>query len=180
MQARDVLDFWLVEHGPDDWYAGDPEFDRKCAERLSVIHAQAARGELWRWRASPEGRLAEIILLDQLSRQLYRGDPRAFAADLMALALAQEVVGQGMETHLDIHGRLFVYMPFMHAESLPVQDESIRLFEGLGDDAYLPFAHDHRETILRFGRFPFRNAVLGRPSTPEEIAYMAEREGKSY
>lgn len=180
MQAREVLDFWLVEHGPDDWYAGDPEFDRKCAERLADFHAQAARGELWRWRATPEGRLAEIILLDQLSRQLYRGDPRAFATDLMALALAQEVVAQGLDNQLDAHGQLFVYMPFMHAESLPVQDESIRLFEKLGDEFYLPFAIDHRETVLRFGRFPFRNAVLGRASTSDEIAYMAEREGKAY
>lgn len=179
MQPSDVLDFWFVEHGPEDWFAGDAEFDARCAQ-LSDIHASAVRGELWDWRRTVKGRVAEIILLDQLSRQLHRGDARAFAADPMALALAQEVVYGGLDADLSIPERVFVYMPFEHAESALVQAESVRLFTALGDDAFLPYALEHRDTIARFGRFPFRNAALGRTSTPEETAYMAEREGKAY
>ncbi len=180
MEASDVLDFWVVEHGPEDWYSGDPEFDARCAARLSGVHRQAVRGELWEWRHTVQGRLAEIILLDQLSRQLHRGDAQAFAADPMALALAQEVVYRGLDAELSINEKLFVFMPFQHAESLIVQEESVRLFRSLGNDDYLPYAIEHHEAIARFGRFPFRNAALGRKSTPEEIAYMTEREGQAY
>jgi uncharacterized protein (DUF924 family) len=180
MQAEDVLDFWFVEHGPTDWYSGDPEFDARCAARLGDVHARAVRGELWPWRQAARGRVAEIILLDQLSRQLHRGDARAFAADPMALALAQEVVYGGLDADLTIHEKLFVFMPFEHSESPVIQEESVRLFQSLGDDQYLPYALEHHETIARFGRFPFRNAALGRTSTPEEIAYMKEREGQAY
>ncbi len=180
MQPKDVLDFWFVEHGPEDWYSGDPQFDRKCAERLSAIHARAVRSELWRWRESAQGRLAEIILLDQLSRQLFRGRPEAFASDTMALALAQEAIAQGCDRQLDIHGRLFLYMPFQHAESPVIQEESVRLFRALGDDDYLPYAIEHHEIIEKFGRFPLRNKALGRQSTPEEIAYIEGRGDKAY
>lgn len=180
MQAQDVLDFWFVEHGPDDWYSGDPEFDARCAARLSDVHAQAVRGELWQWRQTAKGRLAEIILLDQLSRQLHRGDAIAFATDPMALALAQEVVYRGLDSELSINEKLFVFMPFQHSESLIVQEESVRLFRSLGNDDYLPYAVEHYDTIARFGRFPFRNAALGRTSTSEEIAYIKEREGQAY
>lgn len=180
MEASEVLDFWFVEHGPDDWYSGDPEFDARCAARLSDVHRQAVRGELWEWRHTVQGRLAEIILLDQLSRQLHRGDAIAFAADPMALALAQEVVYRGLDRELSLYEKLFVYMPFQHSESPVIQDESVRLFGALGNDDYLFHATAHRDTIARFGRFPFRNTVLGRVSTPEEVAYMQEREGEGY
>lgn len=180
MQPKDVLDFWFVEHGPEDWYSGDPQFDARCSARLSDAHAQAIKSELWEWRETAEGRVAEIILLDQLSRQLFRDDARAFASDTMALALAQELVAQKLDAGLSIHQKLFAYMPYQHAESLSVQDESVRLFRQLGDDQYLPYAIEHHETIARFGRFPFRNAALGRQSTPQETAYMNERDGKAY
>lgn len=180
MQAQDVLDFWFVEHGPQDWYSGDPEFDRKCAEQLSDVHARAVRSELWEWRKTAGGRLAEIILLDQLSRQLFRGDPRAFASDTMALALAQETIAQGGDKELDVYGRLFLYMPFQHAESLVIQEQSVRLFKGLGGENYLPYAIEHHEIIEKFGRFPLRNKALGRASTPEEIAYIEGRGDKAY
>lgn len=180
MQPKDVLDFWFVEHGPDDWYAGDLEFDRKCAERLGAVHARAVKSELWEWRKTPEGRLAELILLDQVSRQLYRNDARAFASDTMALALAQETIAQGADRALDVHGRLFVYMPFQHAESLVIQKQSVKLFENLGDDAFLPYAIEHHDIIARFGRFPLRNKALGRTSTAEEIAYIDGRGDKAY
>lgn len=180
MKAEDVLNFWFVEHGADDWYSGDPEFDARCAARLSDIHARAVRSELWQWRRTVEGRVAEIILLDQLSRQLNRGDARAYASDTMALALAQEVVLQGMDADLPVEMKLFVYMPYQHAESLPVQEESVRLFEALGADEYLPYAIEHRDVIAQFGRFPKRNAVLGRQSTPEELAYIEENAERVY
>ena len=180
MQPQHVLNFWFVEHGPSDWYSGDPAFDERCKERLSDVHASAVRSELWAWRQTIEGRVAELLLLDQVSRQLFRGDARAFASDTMALALAQEAVAQGLDKDLDLHHRLFLYMPYQHAESVVIQQESVRLFESLGSDDYMPYVLEHRDTIARFGRFPFRNAALGRQSTPEEIAYMQERDGKAY
>lgn len=180
MQPKDVLDFWFVEHGPEDWYAGDPAFDRKCEERLGEAHARAERSELWQWRQTPQGRLAELILLDQVSRQLYRNDARAFASDTMALALSQEAIAQGADKELDIHGRLFVYMPFQHAESLVIQEESVKLFKNLGDDSFLPYAQEHHDVVARFGRFPLRNKALGRVSTAEEIEYIESRGDKAY
>ena len=180
MQPDDVLEFWFVEHGPQDWYSGDPEFDARCAARLSDIHAKAIRSELWTWRETPQGRLAEIILLDQLSRQFNRGSAAAFASDTMALALAQEIVSRGLDAELSVHERLFAYMPYQHSESLLIQEESVRLFRSLGDDEYLPYAIEHHDIIARFGRFPLRNTALGRTSTSEELAYMKEREGKAY
>ncbi|MCD7058979.1 DUF924 family protein [Pelagibacterium xiamenense] len=175
MQPKDVLDFWFEQYGPDDWFGGDRAFDRACHEALSEVHAKAVRAELWTWRETPEGRLAEIILLDQLSRQLYRGQPQAFASDTMAVSLAQEIVYRGLDTGFDAHQRLFAYMPFQHAESLVIQEESVRLFKSLDNEDLLKYALDHRDVIARFGRFPKRNAALGRVSTPEEEAYIAER-----
>ncbi|AEQ50343.1 DUF924 family protein [Pelagibacterium halotolerans] len=180
MQAQEVLDFWFVEHGPEDWYSGDPEFDARCAARLSDLYERAIRCELWSWRETPKGRLAEIILLDQLSRQFNRGSAKAFASDTMALALAQEIVARGLDAELSVHEKLFAYMPYQHSESLLVQEESLRLFRALGDDQYLPYALEHHDIIARFGRFPLRNAALDRTSTPEELAYVKEREGKAY
>lgn len=178
--AQEVHDFWFVEHGPEDWFMGAEDFDRKVHEQLRDIHAEAERGELWHWRQTPDGRVAELILLDQISRQLYRGQARAFDCDKMALALAQEVIAQGLNEPMDVNHRLFVYMPFQHAESLVIQEESVRLFKALGNDEYLPYALAHHETIARFGRFPFRNKALGRESTPEEIAYMEANSGRAY
>ena len=180
MQASQVLDFWFVQHGPEDWFMGGETFDARCAEKLSDIHAKATKGELWDWRDFVEGRIAEIVLLDQLSRQLHRGDAKAFASDPMALALAQEMVRAGMDRGLSTNERLFIYLPFEHAESLAMQKESVRLFTELGDEGYLDYAVKHLEVIEKFGRFPFRNAALGRTSTPDEIDYMTEREGLGF
>lgn len=171
---QSLIQFWFVDHGYDDWFSGEAEFDSKC-ERFADLHAQVARGEAWAWRETPEGRLAEIILLDQFSRQLLRGRPDAFAQDKMALALAQEAVAGGHDMAVDRSWAMFFYMPYMHAESLVIQDEGVKLFEALGDDNALEFMRKHRDTIARFGRFPFRNKALGRQSTPEEEAYMAEQ-----
>ena len=172
--AEDVLEFWFVEHGPDDWFGGKPEFDAALAERFADTHAHVARGEAWHWRALGAGRLAEIFVLDQFSRQLFRKRPEAFAQDKMALALAQEAITQGADEVVRPTQRPFFYLPFMHAESLVIQDEGMRLYRALGDANQLDFMQKHRDCIARFGRFPVRNAALRRASTPEELAYLAE------
>ena len=172
--AEDIIAFWFVEHGKDDWFGGKAEFDAALAARFAQTHAAVARGEAWRWRQSPEGRLAEIIALDQFSRQLHRGSAQAFAQDKMALVLAQEAIAAGADQALGLERRMFVYMPFMHAESLVIQDEGVRLFAPF-EPEHQKFMTGHRDTIARFGRFPFRNGALGRVSTPEEETYMAEQ-----
>ncbi len=178
--ADDVLNFWFVEHGPEDWFAGKAEFDTKIAEAFSQTHAHVAKGEAWEWRAKPSGRLAEIIVLDQFSRQLFRNSPVAFEQDKMALVLAQEMVGQGLDMKFEQPKRGFIYLPFMHAELAAIQSASVRLYEALGDEDQLKYAIAHRETVDRFGRFPFRNAPLGRQSTKEELAYMEEQAERKF
>ena len=172
--AEDVIRFWFVEHGMDDWFGGEAEFDAELARQFAETHARVALGEAWRWRETPEGRLAEIIVLDQFSRQLHRGSPQAFAQDKMALVLAQEAIAAGADQAIPTDRRMFLFMPFQHSESLLIQEEGCRHFVQFGEEM-LKFMTDHRDTIRRFGRFPFRNAVLGRQSTPAEIAYMDEQ-----
>lgn len=178
MLPKDVLDFWFAEHGPEDWFAGGEAFDDKCRDRLFEVYQRAIRSELWAWRETVEGRLAEIILLDQLSRQLNRGSAKAFASDTMALSLAQEAVAQGLDNDLTDHQKLFLYLPYQHAESLLVQEESLRLNGALPD--FVAFAKEHHDVVARFGRFPMRNAALGRASTPQEQAYIESRGDKAY
>lgn len=171
--AEDVLDFWFVRHGPRDWFAGTADFDREIADQFGPTHEEVSRGEAWAWRETPEGRAAEIIVLDQFSRQLFRGNARAFAQDTMALTLAQEAVAGGHDKALAIDHRKFLLMPFMHSESLVVHEEAMRLFTELGDEVWLGHEVAHRTCVGRFGRYPVRNAALGRVSTPEELAYIA-------
>jgi uncharacterized protein (DUF924 family) len=175
--AADIVSFWFEAHGPADWFAADPAFDAEIAAQFAATHAAVARGEAWRWRATPAGRLAEIIVLDQFSRQLYRGRPEAFASDGMALVLAQEAVAGGHHHFIPQQRRMFMLMPYMHAESPEIQAESVRLFTALGVPDLMPFATGHADCIREFGRFPRRNAALGRTSTPAEIAYMAAGTG---
>lgn len=175
--ADDVLKFWFVAHGQPDWFGAKPEFDAEIAEQFSETHGAVARGEAWRWRTAPNGRLAEIIVLDQFSRQLFRGRAEAFASDAMALALAQEAVGGGHHNFLPMPQRMFVLLPYMHAESALVQAESVRLHTALGSPDLLKFAEGHAQVIARFGRFPKRNAALGRVSTPAEIEYISTEDG---
>jgi uncharacterized protein (DUF924 family) len=177
MQApEDVLKFWFEDHGHEDWFGGKPEFDAKLKAQFGATHERIAAGEGYAWRNTPAGRLAEIVVLDQFSRQLYRGQPKAFASDGMALVLAQEFVAQGLDQALEPMRRMFVYLPYEHSESLAMQLHSVRLFQALGDENAIKFARAHLEVIQRFGRFPKRNAALGRESTPEELAYMASGE----
>jgi uncharacterized protein (DUF924 family) len=175
--AADILNFWFVQHGQADWFGGKPEFDAEIAARFTDTHAAIARGEGWDWRSTAEGRLAEIIVLDQFSRQLFRGQAKAFATDGMALALAQEAVGGGHHNFVPMPKRMFFLLPFMHSESSVMQQESLRLHMALGQPDVLKFATEHAEVIQRFGRFPRRNAALGRESTPDEEAYIVSTQG---
>jgi uncharacterized protein (DUF924 family) len=175
--ADEVLHFWFVAHGEEDWFGARPEFDAELAEAFTATHAAVARGEAWFWRRTPSGRLAEIIVLDQFSRQLFRGDARAFATDGMALVLAQEAVAGGDYRTLEPRRRTFVLMPYMHSESLAVHEEAVRLFTELGNADTLKYELAHRDCLAAYGRYPRRNDALGRPSTPEEQAYIASGTG---
>ena len=176
--AQTVLDFWFGEATPQDWWGGSDAFDTKVRDKFDTTLAQAARGELWQWRTGAHDRLAEIIVLDQFSRQLHRGEAAAFANDAVALVLAQELVAQGLDKQLSATQQNFAYLPFMHSESLVVHEDAIRLCSSIDDGGdTLGHARQHRDVIVRFGRYPTRNAALGRASTPEEEAYLANRSG---
>ncbi|MEM9316522.1 MAG: DUF924 family protein [Pseudomonadota bacterium] len=174
ISAATVLEFWFEEAGPRRWFKRSADFDSLCRDRFLEATAAAARGECWSWRRTPRGRCAEILLLDQLPRNLFRGTARAFAQDGMALVLAQEAVASGDDLRLSDDERYFGYMPYMHSESLLVHDEGITLFEKLGNPKALQYAVAHREVIQRFGRYPVRNAALGRQSSEDELDYIAK------
>jgi len=178
VNAEEVIRFWFEETRPSKWWAHDPRFDSEIALRFGAIHRAATRCELYSWREHPSGRLAEIIVLDQFSRNIYRDDPRSFAFDPLALCLAQEAVGVGADQLLPVHQRAFVYMPFMHSESALIHEWALKLFGALGMESSLESERRHKSTIDRFGRYPHRNRILGRTSTPEELDFLA-REGSA-
>jgi len=169
-----VLQFWFNETEPSQWFGNDPRFDAMIAERFGAVHRSACRCELYAWRNTAEGRLAEVILLDQFSRNIHRGAPESFASDPLALALAQEAVSGGEDATLTTTQRDFLYMPFMHSESLLIHDVAHVLFAGNGAAKTIEFERKHRRIIERFGRYPHRNDVLGRQSTPAEIEFLRE------
>lgn len=171
---QDVLRFWFEESSPKQWWAKDATFDAQIAARFGALHQQAVQGKLAAWRATAQGRLAEIIVLDQFSRNLYRNDARAFAADALAVRYAQEAVEEGADQQLSADQRYFLYMPLMHSESQAVHEQAMELFEKLGQADALDYEKKHKAIIDRFGRYPHRNAVLQRKSTAEEIAFLKE------
>lgn len=168
-----ILQFWFREIESSRWWKADPEFDRLINERFSEVHAKAVRCELFEWRRTPEGRLAEIIVLDQFSRNIYRNTHLAFANDTMALALAQEAVSSGADSALGQEQKNFLYMPYMHSESRLIHEEAARLFLANGVQNSYDFELRHKAIIDRFGRYPHRNDILGRQSSPEEIDFLA-------
>lgn len=172
--ANDILDFWFAEIAPAQWWKRDPAFDRLIATRFLSILEQAARAELSAWRTSVPGRLAEIIVLDQFSRNVWRDTPQAFAQDPMALALAQEAVRAGALGMLDANARTFLLMPYMHSESRVIHAEAAVLFREHAPADNYDFELRHKAIIDRFGRYPHRNAILGRVSTPEEIEFLKQ------
>lgn len=176
MEYKKVLDFWFEECTENDRFNGGERVDLLITERFYDLHTKVAAGELWQWRATPEGSLAEIIVLDQFSRNLYRGKPEAFVFDGQALMLAQVAIEKGFDTELSDQERLFIYMPFMHSESRVIHKEAISLFTTLGNEGSLKYEHIHKEIIDQFGRYPHRNKQLGRQNTPEEEAYLHDTE----
>ena len=174
LDAEAVLHFWFVELEPRDWWRKDPELDQRIASRFGALLETAAAGALVEWRTTPRGRLAEIIVLDQFSRNIHRGSAEAFANDALALRLAEEAVATGAALELPVEERRFVYMPYMHSESAAVHETAMRLFATPGLEKNLDFERRHKAVIDRFGRFPHRNALLGRESTAEEIEFLKQ------
>ncbi len=169
----DVVGFWRLA-GPEKWFAKNRAFDQAIALRFEPAHFAAARGEHDGWMATPEGALGLLLLLDQFPRNLFRDSAHAFATDGKALAIARHAIGEGFDASIEPELRPFVYMPLMHSEVLSDQQACVVLFEALGAKTNLDFAFLHRDIIARFGRFPHRNAALGRATTPEEQAFLEE------
>ncbi|WP_087720662.1 DUF924 family protein [Salinicola sp. LHM] len=172
--SQQVLDFWFEELTPKQWFIKSDDLDRTITERFGETLAAAARCECWQWRETPAGRVAEIVVLDQFSRNIHRDTPSAFAQDPLALALAQELISRGEDDALPLTRRIFAYMPFMHSESLAIHDQAVKLFDQPGMEEQLDYEHRHRAIVERFGRYPHRNAILGRESTPEEIEFLRQ------
>ncbi|MGK0473065.1 MAG: hypothetical protein ACJAR0_003557 [Candidatus Azotimanducaceae bacterium] len=173
MNANRVLDFWFIETGTKNWFAKNEIFDQHLMNQFGEVHQAAAQGELYSWRVDVRGRLAEIIILDQFSRNLYRDKPQAFANDTLALCLAQEAVDQKLDENLNATEQAFLYMPYMHSESALIHDEALRLFAAPGLESNYRFEKRHKEAIDKFGRYPHRNAILGRVSTQEELSFLS-------
>ncbi|MGW8247672.1 MAG: DUF924 family protein [Acidiferrobacterales bacterium] len=174
MEYAEIISFWFDEIDPSLWFKKNEAFDQQLRERFSEVHTAAAQGELYPWRGDPEGRLAEIIVLDQFSRNLFRESARAFAHDTVALVLSQVAIEAGDDQRIDPSHRAFMYMPFMHSESPAIHEQAVKLFSQPGLERNLEFEMKHKAIIDRFGRYPHRNAVLDRESTNEELAFLQQ------
>ncbi|MFC1626088.1 DUF924 family protein [Pseudomonadota bacterium] len=174
VNPHDVIDFWFEELEPAQWWVKDDALDRHIKERFGTMHRAATLGKLESWRKTAEGRLAEIIVLDQFSRNIYRNSPLAFAYDPTALMLAQDAVRIGADQEIKFEMRSFFYMPYMHSESAIVHEKAVELFGQPGAEFNYEFELKHKAIIDRFGRYPHRNKILGRKSTPEEVLFLTE------
>lgn len=178
-RMKEVLLFWLGEVGPKGWFVSDPKVDAACDQRFGALVESALAGSLRDWETTAEGALALLILLDQFPRNLYRGEAKAFAGDARALDVAEQSLAAGFDLDTALPERCFFYMPFEHSERLADQDFSVKMFRERTREAedwenWVRHAEQHRDLIRRFGRFPHRNAALGRPSTEEEQRHLAE------
>jgi uncharacterized protein (DUF924 family) len=167
----DVLAFW-TQAGPDRWFKKDDAFDSTIRERFLSTYEAAARGRLSDWEATPANALALTIVLDQFPRNMFRGSPRIYAADHEARAVAEGALARGFDARVEPSLRTFFYLPFMHSEALADQERCVALYRAIGDVDSLRYAEDHADIIRRFGRFPHRNEILGRATTPEEQAFL--------
>jgi uncharacterized protein (DUF924 family) len=178
-----VIDFWFGPPGSRDrgrprreWFRKDASFDEEIRSRFLALHESASRGELSHWEATPLATLALTVVLDQFPRNMFRESPRAFSTDPLALACARRAVERGFDRLCSPVERTFIYLPFEHSENLAAQRRSVALFESLrfssDSQGLIDYAHKHYDIVAKFGRFPHRNAVLGRASTPEETAFL--------
>jgi uncharacterized protein (DUF924 family) len=170
----EVLTFWLEDVDPKSWWVADPEFDDRVRQRFAPLLASAAQGELYEWRTDAQGRLAEVIVLDQFSRNIHRGTPAAFANDAMALVLAQEAVARGEHEQLEKVQRALLLLPYMHSESRSIHVQAEQLYRDHAPPYNYQFELKHKVIIDRFGRYPHRNSILGRESTAEEIEFLKQ------
>ncbi len=173
-EAQAVLDFWFLESTKPYWFSQSDEFDKRVQDEFGTLLVQASLGELEEWRSTIQGRLAEIIVLDQFSRTIYRNTAQAFAQDGMALVLAQAAIMLPAFANLTEEERHFLLMPYMHSESLRIHEQAVVLFGRYVNAYALEFELKHKVIIERFGRYPHRNAILGRESTLEELAFLQE------
>ena len=176
---QQVLDFWFAEIETSMWWRKDHDFDLSIQSRFGSLHQQAAQAELFSWRNTARGSLAEVLILDQFSRNIYRNKPRAFGCDALALALSQTAIDKNFDMELTQVERHFLYLPFMHSESALIHKEAVRLYTELGNAVNLDFELKHKVIIDRFGRYPHRNKVLGRESTTDEIEFL-QQPGSSF
>ena len=173
-EAAEVLAFWLGEVRPDQWFKKDPELDERVRARFGPLYERLAARFRPRWLETPESCLAAVIVLDQFPRNMFRDDAKAYATDAAALATAEHAVTQGFDRKLTEAGARFLYTPFEHSEDPAMQARSVALFATVSDAETMKYIERHKEIIDRFGRFPHRNAILGRPSTAEELAFLEE------
>jgi len=174
MTAQNVLSFWFQELQPAQWFRKDQKMDETIRQRFLETHFRASHCEFEDWRLSIQGRLAEVIVLDQFSRNLFRNDPRSFSQDPLALALSQEAIRSGQHHELSHTEKAFLYMPFMHSESATIHEKAVKLFSEPGLEFNLEYEILHKNIIDRFGRYPHRNQILGRTSTAEEIEFLKQ------
>jgi uncharacterized protein (DUF924 family) len=174
-----VLQFWFEETGPEFWWKADADFDEVIRERFGELLEQAVKAELFSWRDTARGRLAEIIVLDQFSRNIYRNTASAFAQDNMALVLSQEAIKASADRQLSATERNFLYLPFMHSESQLIHQQAEQLYRENGQQSNYEFELKHKAIIDRFGRYPHRNEILGRDSTAEELEFL-QQAGSSF
>lgn len=174
MNYQAIIDFWFEEIDPSLWFMKDELFDQQIRRRFFDVFEDVVAGKTHAWRGTPEGRLAEIIVLDQFSRNLFRDSPQAFAQDELALHLAKEAIRVGDDQRLPIVQKHFFYMPFMHSEDLQAHEEAVKLFSQKGLENGLKFELMHKKIIETYGRYPHRNKALGRISTPEELEFLKQ------
>ncbi|MGO4386893.1 DUF924 family protein [Microvirga sp. 2YAF29] len=172
--ADEVLAFWR-EAGPEKWFSKDEAFDQTCRDRFLPTYEAAARGDLNEWELTPEGALAVILLLDQFPRNMFRAQRETYKTDPVAVMVADRAIERGFDHKVEPEFRRFFYLPFMHSESLQAQERSVTLNESLNEDS-AKWARHHRDIVTRFGRFPHRNVILGRETTPEEEAFLQEND----
>ena len=175
----EIIQFWFKDIERKQWWDKSDAFDQLLIEKYQDLHTKAIKGELYQWRENPKGRLAEIIVLDQFSRNMYRDTEKAFASDALALILAQEAISVGADESLNETEKSFLYMPFMHSESLIIHEVGLKLFQAGTSDSSINFEIRHKKIIEDFGRYPHRNNILGRISTNKEIEFL-EKPGSSF